>query len=254
MRGGTEEAARARITMTPSAQTERIRDASNIVAVVGEYVKLRKSGQNYTGLCPFHHEKTPSFVVSEPKQLFHCKGCAAGGDVFTFVRQIEGVSFPAARKALAERSGITLDDRPVDPATWRRQRAYAEQLAAETAWFWRRMRQWLIGQENATLAILRRAEAWLAARVDAPDSPGMEYAWWWVVDGPRIAARWRLYVDHIDDMKPSELLAGYTEIRRTMPGLTARYREYVKFCEAEQKVWAGILGAAGAAAVDVPYV
>lgn len=228
--------------MTPTAQTERIRDASDIVSVIGEYVKLRKSGLNHVGLCPFHQEKTPSFVVSEAKQLWHCKGCAAGGDVFSFISQIEGLSFPAARRSLAERSGIDLDEsKPIDREAWRRQRAYAEQLAAECAWYWRGVRQWLIGQENATLAILRRAETWLAARIDAPDTNAMEYAWWWITDGPKIADMWRLYVDLIDDMRPQELLASYTEIRRGLPKLTAEYREYVKFCEVEAMAWREIL-------------
>ncbi|MEJ2082740.1 MAG: DNA primase, partial [Acidobacteriota bacterium] len=92
---------------------ERVRMSVNIVDLVGGYVRLRKQGQNHSALCPFHQEKTPSFSVSESRQIFKCFGCGVGGDVFAFVQQIEHLTFPEAVTFLAERSGIPL---PANPA------------------------------------------------------------------------------------------------------------------------------------------
>jgi len=75
---------------------DRVKQQADIVRVIGEYVRLKKSGQNFTGLCPFHGEKTPSFAVHPVKQIFHCFGCGKGGDVFTFVMEMEKCPFPDA--------------------------------------------------------------------------------------------------------------------------------------------------------------
>jgi DNA primase len=92
--------------------TEEIRAAADIVRVIGDYVKLRKAGANLVGLCPFHQEKTPSFAVHPVRQIFHCFGCGAGGDVFKFVMLVENVSFPEAVERVAEKVGVKV------PATW----------------------------------------------------------------------------------------------------------------------------------------
>lgn len=90
------------------SQVDEVRAASEIVKVVGDYVKLRKSGANMKGLCPFHQEKTPSFTVHAGKQIFHCFGCGVGGDVFKFIMLIENLTFPEALRRLAEKAGIQL--------------------------------------------------------------------------------------------------------------------------------------------------
>jgi DNA primase len=87
---------------------DRVKQQADIVRVIGEYVRLKKSGQNFTGLCPFHGEKTPSFAVHPTKQIFHCFGCGKGGDVFTFVMEMEKCQFPEAVRIVAEKSGIAL--------------------------------------------------------------------------------------------------------------------------------------------------
>ena len=79
-----------------------IRARTDIVEVVSQYLELKKSGQGYVGLCPFHGEKTGSFHVQAQKQVFKCFGCGKGGNAFTFLRLIEGISFPQAVKRLAE--------------------------------------------------------------------------------------------------------------------------------------------------------
>lgn len=88
---------------------EEIRSSANIVDIISEYVQLRKRGKNYIGLCPFHKEKTPSFSVSEDKQIYHCFGCHNGGNVFKFLMEYKKISFVEAVEELAEHLGIQLD-------------------------------------------------------------------------------------------------------------------------------------------------
>ena len=87
---------------------DRVKQQADIVRVVGEYVRLKKSGQNFSGLCPFHGEKTPSFAVHPVKQIFHCFGCGKGGDVFSFVMEMEKCPFPEAVRLVAEKCGIAI--------------------------------------------------------------------------------------------------------------------------------------------------
>jgi DNA primase len=88
--------------------TEELRAAADIVKIVSDYVKLRKAGANLVGLCPFHQEKTASFAVHPVRQIFHCFGCGAGGDVFKFIMLIENVTFPEAVERVAEKAGVKL--------------------------------------------------------------------------------------------------------------------------------------------------
>ena len=104
-----------------------IRDRSDIVEVISSYLPLRRSGANYLGLCPFHQEKSPSFNVNAPRQIFHCFGCGTGGNVFTFLMRMEGLTFPEAVKRLGEKVGITVEETPVTPAD-RQRRDQRERL------------------------------------------------------------------------------------------------------------------------------
>ena len=87
---------------------DEVRQTNDIVDIISQYVHLKRSGRNFFGLCPFHNEKSPSFSVSPDKQIFHCFGCGAGGNVFTFLTKIEGINFIEAVQMLAERSNIQL--------------------------------------------------------------------------------------------------------------------------------------------------
>ena len=87
---------------------EKVKQQADIVRVIGEYLQLKKAGQNFRGLCPFHSEKTPSFNVHSTKQIYHCFGCGQGGDVFKFVMEMEKCSFPEAMRIVAEKCGIAL--------------------------------------------------------------------------------------------------------------------------------------------------
>jgi len=97
-------------TMTDSSDfKETVKQQADIVRIVGDYVKLKKAGaQNYSGLCPFHNEKTPSFSVHATRQFYHCFGCGVSGDVFSFVQKVENTTFPEAVRAVAQKLGIAL--------------------------------------------------------------------------------------------------------------------------------------------------
>lgn len=102
---------------------DEIRERIDIVELVSEYVRLERAGRNFKALCPFHTERTPSFHVSPALNRFHCFGCGASGDVFSFLMRIEGLSFPEALRRLAERAGIELREEPQAPeATDERER------------------------------------------------------------------------------------------------------------------------------------
>jgi len=87
---------------------EKVKQQADIVRVIGEYVRLKKTGQNFTGLCPFHQEKTPSFAVHPVRQIYHCFGCGVSGDIFKFVMELEKSSFPEAIRTVAEKCGIPI--------------------------------------------------------------------------------------------------------------------------------------------------
>jgi DNA primase len=99
--------------LIPEDKISEIKNAADIVDVVSETVLLKKAGKNFIGLCPFHSEKTPSFTVSPDKQIFHCFGCSAGGNVFSFLMKQEGLSFPEAARHLAKRYGVDIPEGPL---------------------------------------------------------------------------------------------------------------------------------------------
>ena len=179
--------------MTPAIlrDTERVRDASDILKVIGDYIQLRKAGPaRYVGLCPFHREKTPSFSVSVARQSFKCFGCGIGGDIFAFIQRRENVNFRRAKELLASRAGVVLEDRPLpehERCEYARRRAAvepeAERLASHVADWERGLElcylhrqeiaasatEWLLSQDadpgelladaRRDLAILRNADA-----------------------------------------------------------------------------------------------
>ncbi len=99
---------------------QEVRERIDIVEVVSSYLSLKRSGANHLGLCPFHSEKTPSFNVNGPRQIYHCFGCGVGGDVFSFVMRMEGLSFPEAVRRLAERVGVEIGEEAPTPEEERR--------------------------------------------------------------------------------------------------------------------------------------
>jgi len=104
----------------PEEKISEIKNTADIVDIVSEVVILKKTGKNFVGLCPFHSEKTPSFTVSPQKQIFHCFGCATGGNVFSFLMKQGGLSFPDAARMLARRYGIDIPTQKMSPEQQRR--------------------------------------------------------------------------------------------------------------------------------------
>ena len=94
---------------------EQVREANDVVDVVSDYVQLKRSGRNFFGRCPFHNEKTPSFSVSSDKQIYHCFGCGAGGNVINFIMEHERLDFLSSVKLLADRANIHIETDPGEP-------------------------------------------------------------------------------------------------------------------------------------------
>src|SRR3989304_5950835 len=111
---------------------EEVKRKTDIVEFVSSYVNLQKSGKNYKGLCPFHNEKTPSFMVSPQLQIFKCFGCGEGGDAISFYSKIEGVPFGEALREMAKRAGVKLPSTKKDPREELREKVYEiNRLAAD---------------------------------------------------------------------------------------------------------------------------
>ena len=108
--------------MIGEEKINEVRERADIVEVISSYVSLKRAGANYQGLCPFHAEKTPSFNVSPARQIFHCFGCGVGGNVFSFLMRLEGLSFGQAVKAVGARYGIEVEDKPFDSRAQERAR------------------------------------------------------------------------------------------------------------------------------------
>jgi DNA primase len=117
---------------------ERVREAADFAEVVSAYTDLRRAGERYTGLCPFHEERTPSFSVNSQDKVYYCFGCEAKGDLFTFVEEKEGLDFPSAVEALADRYGVELERESEDPRAeeMRRRRARLGEALERTATYY----------------------------------------------------------------------------------------------------------------------
>src|ERR1700691_5076593 len=123
---------------------EKVKQQADIVRVIGEYVRLKKTGQNFTGLCPFHQEKTPSFAVHPLRQIYHCFGCGVSGDVFKFVMELEKSTFPEAVRSVAEKCGIAIPkprERSPEERSENSQRAALIEMHREAAPFFSRQLQ-----------------------------------------------------------------------------------------------------------------
>jgi DNA primase len=124
----------------------QVRDRVDIAEVVGHHVSLTRAGQNLKGLCPFHQEKSPSFTVSPSRQIFHCFGCGAGGNVFTFLMRITGANFPETVRELGQKFGIDVPDSGPNAGPQAAHVSRLEQLnRAVTAWFQQNLRDGVVG-------------------------------------------------------------------------------------------------------------
>ena len=123
----------------PDSFLDDLNGRLSIVDVVSSYLPLTKKGGNYWGLCPFHHEKTPSFSVNEARQSFHCFGCGKGGGMIRFVMEIENLSFPDAVRKLADQAGLQVPEDSMGDGQWREKRKRILELNKEAARFYRSM-------------------------------------------------------------------------------------------------------------------
>ena len=225
--------------MIAAGAVARVRDAAPIAEVVARYVSLRPAGTDaLAGLCPFHKEKTPSFMVSPGKGLWHCHGCHAGGDVYTFVERMERVPFAQALRILADRYGVSLEERPLtrsEIAEERRRRAYIEEVSKEAVIWWRHV---LHCYESR----FERLVAQAFACSDADDEAGYQ-AW------ARRAWRWGKIVRRLVAILPADLFRRYERVRMR-PSVAA----YVKSRQAVDRevleVWHRIVAAARAGYVS----
>ena len=119
--------------MTSSGIPAEIKSKLPVAELIGETVALKRAGSAFKGLCPFHAEKTPSFIVSPDRETWHCFGCGEGGDIFTFVMKRDGLEFREALTRLAEKAGVELSERTAQED--RRKRRLREALEAAIAWY-----------------------------------------------------------------------------------------------------------------------
>ncbi|MFH1978887.1 MAG: DNA primase [Patescibacteria group bacterium] len=128
-----------------SSPVEEIKQRLTVVDVVGSYIKLQKAGANFKCPCPFHSEKAPSFYVSPAREIWHCFGCNAGGDLFEFVKRIEGVEFAEALRILADRAGVTLTRQTREAVEFRNEKTRLLDLLHTAAYFYQKQ---LAGNED----------------------------------------------------------------------------------------------------------
>jgi len=197
------------------AVLDDIRAAVDVVDLVGRFVNLRKAGQNYKGLCPFHGEKTPSFMVNPRKGIFHCFGCGVGGDVFGFLMRQDRLSFPEAVRALARQAGVALpDDRGPQPGDSGREELYR---VMELAASFYSERLWTAGGE--------RARAYLDGRGIAAEV-ARRFGLGWAPEG------WETLPDALRSSGVSDealLAAGLRIARDNRPGAYDRFRGRLLF-------------------------
>ena len=144
---------------------ERIKGRVDIADIVSQHVSLSRAGQNLKGLCPFHHEKTPSFTVSPTKQIFHCFGCGAGGNVFTFLSRLTGASFPEVVRDLGQTVGIEIEERASHSSPQSVMAQTVERInQAATAWFQTNLRDERIGRQAREYLAHRGVESGMADR------------------------------------------------------------------------------------------
>lgn len=148
----------------PERFLEELSGRVNIVDVVSAYVPLTKRGANYWGLCPFHHEKTPSFSVNEPKQIFHCFGCGKGGGPYRFLMEMESLTFPEAVEKLAQREGMTVPEEGRADQGRQAQRRRILELNRQAARFYREM---LARPEGARVAAYIRQQRRISPKFSA---------------------------------------------------------------------------------------
>lgn len=208
--------------MIPDTKIAEIRERTDIVEVVGEHVSLSRAGANFKGICPFHADSDPSFNVNPERQFFHCFGCNASGDVFSFLQRLEGIDFLDSARRLAERYHVEIVERPVSSAA--RTRAEKEREAAKR-------RSFVLEKAAEFYELQLRSPQGEVAR-EALKSRGIDgktakrYRLGYAPDG------WSSLIDHVAGLRiaPRELAAvGLAKERRSGTGYYDRFRNRLMF-------------------------
>ena len=195
----------------------QVRDRADIAEVVGHHVSLTRAGQNLKGLCPFHQEKSPSFTVSPSRQIFHCFGCGAGGNVFTFLMRITGANFPETVRELGQKLGIDVPESGPSAGPQAAQASRLEPLnRAVTAWFQQNLRESATGATARDYLASRGIQAGTIERFEIGCAP----------------TEWDGLVKALSKQgfSPDDLaLAGLTIAREQASGSYDRFRSRVMF-------------------------
>jgi hypothetical protein len=192
-------------------QTNRIREASDVVKVIGHFVKLRRVGREHVGLCPFHRERSPSFSVNPRKQKWFCHGCHKGGDIFTFVELWHGVDFIGAKRFLADLAGIPWD-RPLTAAEKRSYIERKQDIADMGPWRENLIRS-LQSEEKGLLTTYHNARRYLML-CESDADPLFDAAGCTVAELDRKIARLESMRDLFNDATNDELLPVFRQHRR----------------------------------------
>lgn len=206
---------------------EEIKQKLDIVNIIGEYLELKKAGSNFKGRCPFHNEKTPSFVVSPDRQMFHCFGCGEGGDMFTFIQKQEGLEFPEALRILANKAGVEIER--FDPRVTSQKNRLIEVCEATTE-FWQRQLKESSGEKASDYIVARKLTS------ETIESFKLGYA----------PESWDLTMKYLHDAKFNEteiFKAGLTVKKDRGTGYYDRFRDRIIF--PIQDVHANVVGFTG---------
>ncbi len=203
----------------PNSDFSAIQNAANIIEIVSETIELKRVGQNFVGLCPFHSEKTPSFSVNQEKGLFYCFGCGEGGNVFTFLMQRDGISFIEAARYLSRKYNVPLPERNLNPQQQRRLEERERQLSfhrTAAAYFQKNLNHPQLG---------RPARAYLKKRAISKDTC-QTYKLGFAPEGwDRLSGRLQAQKKSLEPA----IAAGLIMARREGPGHYDRFRNRIMF-------------------------
>lgn len=218
--------------MILQSDIEKIAAATDLVALVSQYLSrpLRKSGVNYIGHCPFHNEKTPSFVVSPKKQLWDCKGGCGGGNAFNFIQLIERVSFPESVKILAARAGVELSD-----PSGQLKNSYADMIAAESAWWYRKVLRAYREREMLRWQFANQVYAPAALNTNLSEDLRFEFISH-VVRCRRSGRRWQRIIARFENLPAEIVVKKYYSFRQKHPEVVRFYRQEQEFSAACENV------------------
>lgn len=208
----------------PRADLDRVLEANPIVPLVEQYVRLRRAGHEHTGLCPFHSEKTGSFIVSQARG-WRCFGCSLHGNAIDFVMRMERLPFLDAVRLLADRGGVSLSDKPNS-----NKEAYVAMVAAEAAHYWTTVRRCYSDREARKVSMRNAAANYLRSATS-------EDTWWqWYRlyrTYARSAARWDRIITRLDSRTRGDLLSRYIALRQKKPAVALSYRRHLE----EERAW-----------------